>query len=265
MPELALIDAGFKYGNNVVLQRVNLAAVRGEFCGIIGPNGSGKTTLLKGMAGLIRTYEGAVQLDGQNIRKYNHEYIARNIALVPQNAILPELFTAREIVLMGRTPHLGRLRYESSTDIGIACRALEITRTLSLADKHINELSGGERQRVIIPRMLAQEAGILLLDEPTANLDMNYQSEILSFLKEICREKDLSIFAALHDLNLASQYCDRLIILKDKTIWKQGKPSDIIDAPTIKAVFGANIHVFKHPLNGRPATLVTAHDTEGKA
>ncbi len=262
MPELTLHEAGFKYGNNIVLRRVNLAAVRGEFCGIIGPNGSGKTTLLKGMAGLIRPYEGAVNLDGKNISSYNHEYIARNIALVPQNAVLPELFTAREIVLMGRTPHLGRLRYESARDIGISCRAMEITQTLPLAGKHINELSGGERQRIIIARMIAQEAGILLLDEPTANLDINYQTEILNFLRKLCKEKDLAIFAALHDLNLASQYCERLIMLKDKSIWKQGKPADIIDAPTIKDVFGVNIHVFKHPLNGRPATLVTSQSPD---
>jgi iron complex transport system ATP-binding protein len=232
--------------------------VRGEFCGIIGPNGSGKTTLLKGIAGLIRPYEGAVNLGGKNIGSYNHDYIARNIALVPQNAMLPELFTAREIVLMGRTPHLGRLRYESARDIGITFHAMEITQTLSMAGKHINELSGGERQRIIIARMIAQEAGILLLDEPTANLDINYQAEILNFLRQLCKVKDLSIFASLHDLNLASQYCDRLIMLKEKHIWKQGKPADIIDAPTIKEVFGSNIHVFKHPLNGRPATLVTA-------
>jgi iron complex transport system ATP-binding protein len=262
MPELALVDAGFKYGNNIVLRRVNLAAVRGEFCGIIGPNGSGKTTLLKGMAGLIRPYEGAVTLNGKHIGAFNHDYIARNIALVPQNAVLPELFTARDIVLMGRTPHLGRLRYESASDIGIACRAMEITQTLPLAGKHINELSGGERQRIIIARMIAQEAGILLLDEPTANLDINYQAEILSFLRQLCQEKDLSIFAALHDLNLASQYCDRLIVLNEKHIWKQGKPADIIDAPTIKEVFGVNIHVFQHPLNGRPAALVTSQDQD---
>jgi iron complex transport system ATP-binding protein len=258
MPELALINTGFKYGNNIVLRQINLCTVQGEFCGIIGPNGSGKTTLLKGMAGLIRPFEGAVNLDGKNIVSYNHEYIARNIALVPQNAVLPELFTAREIVLMGRTPHLGRLRYESARDIGIACHAMEITQTLALASKHINELSGGERQRIIIARMIAQEAGILLLDEPTANLDINYQAEILNFLRHLCQEKELSIFASLHDLNLASQYCDRLILLKDKSIWKQGKPADIIDAPTIKDVFGANIHVFTHPLNGLPATLVTS-------
>ncbi len=259
MPELILTDAAFKYGNNIVLRGVNLASIPGRFCGIIGPNGAGKTTLLKAMSGLIRPYEGSVNLDGKSIRSCDHEYIARNIALVPQNAVLPELFSAREIVLMGRTPHLGLLRYESARDIDIACRAMEITQTLSLADKRINELSGGERQRIIIARMITQEAGILLLDEPTANLDINYQAETLNFLRQLCQEKDLSIFASLHDLNLASQYCDTLILLNDKQIWKQGHPEDIIDAPTIRDVFGTNIHVFKHPVNGRPVTLVTAN------
>ena len=263
MTTLILANAGFKYGSHTVLQAINLDTIKGEFLGIIGPNGSGKSTLLKGMSGILRPCTGSVSLNGKDIGSNNHGYIARHIALVPQNAFLPELFTVLDIVLMGRTPHLGLLRYESKQDISIAVKAMQATQTQQLASKHINELSGGERQRVLIARTLAQQAGLLLLDEPTASLDINYQAEILGFLRQLCHAQGLSVVAALHDLNLASQYCDRLVMLNDRGIWKQGKPAEIINSAALKEVFGIDVHVYAHPLNGLPTALVTSRDLAG--
>ena len=258
MSKLTLIHACFGYGSKKVLHDINLETAAGEFLGIIGPNGSGKTTLLKGMAGLINACMGFVGFDGLNIIKYGRENLAKKIAFVPQNPVLPDLFTAMEIVLMGRTPHLGLLRYEGEKDIGIALDAMEITQTAHLARRRVNELSGGERQRVIIARALAQEAQVLLLDEPTANLDINYQAETLNFLQGLCQDKSYTVVAALHDLNLASQYCDRLIMLKDGQVWKQGTPADVIKGESIRVVFGADVQVYQHPLNGLPTAVVTS-------
>ncbi|MCX6000981.1 MAG: ABC transporter ATP-binding protein [Chloroflexi bacterium] len=166
MPGIALVNASFRYGRQLILRDINLETSAGEFLGIIGPNGCGKSTLLKGMSGLLRPHRGYVTLNGVNIAENNHGYTARNIALVPQNVALPALFTVMDIVLMGRTPHLKLLQYEGKLDISIAIDAMEATRTVQLADKRIDELSGGEKQRVLIARALAQQAGILLLISP---------------------------------------------------------------------------------------------------
>ena len=265
MPVISLANAGFRYGERAVLHDITLGTRPGEFLAVIGPNGSGKSTLLKGMCGLLRPFSGSVQLDGRPMDSSSRAQVARKIALVPQGAFLPELFTAMEIVLMGRTPHLGLLKYEGSSDILAAANAMEATETGRLAGRRVNELSGGERQRVLIARALAQQAEILLLDEPTANLDINYQAGILDFLKKLCRERGLSIVSALHDVNLASQYGDRVIVLKDGVIYKQGRPQDVIDSPTLREAFGVDVTVCAHPVNGLPTALVTsAQKVEGR-
>jgi iron complex transport system ATP-binding protein len=264
MSVISLKGASFKYGKHPALGSITLKTRPRELLGIIGPNGSGKSTLLKLMAGLLNSVNSSVCLDGTGITFLKRDHIARKIALVPQNAFLPELFTALDIVLMGRTPHLGLLRYESKADIAIAVNAMEITHTSHLAGKYINQLSGGERQRVIIARAIAQEADILLLDEPTANLDVNYQVEIMNFLRALCQNRGLTVVAALHDLNLASQYCHRLVMLREGAIYSQGLPAEIITPALIKEVFGIDVYVGPHPLNGLPVTLVSGFNhTDG--
>ncbi|MBN1691004.1 MAG: ABC transporter ATP-binding protein [Dehalococcoidia bacterium] len=264
MPVISLEKAGFKYGEKAVLHDITLQTRPGEFLTVIGPNGSGKSTMLKGMCGLLRPSQGSVQLDGRALAGCGRARIARNIALMPQSAFLPELFTAMEIVLMGRTPHLGLLRYEGSSDILAAANAMEATETSSLAGRRINQLSGGERQRVLIARSLAQEAGILLLDEPTASLDINYQAGILDFLKKLCRDKGLTIVSALHDVNLASQFGDRIIVLKDGAAYKEGGPHEVINSRTLQDAFGIDVTVFTHPVNGLPTALVTSAAERGR-
>jgi len=161
-------------------------------------------------------------------------------------------------VLMGRTPHLGLLRYEGSSDLMATARAMEATETTSMAGRRINELSGGERQRVLIARSLAQEAGRLLFDEPTASLDINHQSAILGFLKKLCRDRGITIVSAVHDINLASQFGDRIIVLKDGTIYKEGRPGEVIDSTTLQEAFGTGVTVFAHPVNGLPTAMITS-------
>lgn len=259
MSFISLENAGYKYGKHQALSAITLEARPQELLGIIGPNGSGKSTLLKLMAGLLHPSTGRVCLDGADIMSCKRDEIARRISLVPQSASLPELFTALDIVLMGRTPHLGLLRFEGKRDISIAFHAMQITDTSHLANMYVNRLSGGERQRVIIARALAQEAGILLLDEPTANLDVNYQVEIMNFVQALCREKKLTVVVALHDLNLAAQYCQRLVLLREGHIYSQGTPAEIITPSQIKEVFGLEVYVGAHPINGLPVALVSGN------
>ena len=256
MTAVTMTDACFGYGRKTILQSINLETRDGEFLGIIGPNGSGKTTLLKAMSGLLKAQHGSITFNNADIRSYRREDLAKHIALVPQSAVLPELFTALDIVLMGRMPHLGLIRYEGSHDIQVALDAMEATQTTHLARRRINEVSGGEKQRIVVARALTQEARILILDEPTANLDINYQSEILTFLRKLCRDKNMTVVAALHDLNLASQYCGRLIMLKNGRIYKQGTPIEVIEINAIREVFGAEVMIHPHPFNGLPTTLI---------
>ena len=195
-------------------------------------------------------------LDGQDISSMKRDRLAQLLAVVPQWPMVPLTFTALEVVLMGRTPHLGRLRFEGKRDLKVAWQAMAMTGTQHLAKRPMGEISGGERQRVIIARALAQEAKFLLLDEPTSSLDIKYQVETLDLFKQLCSEHGLGIVAALHDLNLASQYCDRLILLNHGGIHSQGTLEDVITPQAIKEVYGADVYVYPHPVNRLPTTCI---------
>jgi iron complex transport system ATP-binding protein len=245
------------YGERVVLDDVSLEAPPGQMLGVVGPNGCGKSTLIKGVTRLIDARSGSIFIDGKRVDEVGRGDLARLVAAVPQNAALPDLFTAFEVVLMGRTPHLGRFRYESERDFGIAWRAMELTDTASLAKRRVGELSGGERQRICIARALAQQPKILLLDEPTAHLDISHQAQALELVRSLCREENLVAVAALHDLNLAAQYCDRMVMLSDGKVYREGSPAEVISAESIRAVYGAEVMVMVHPLTGSPMVFVS--------
>jgi len=219
--------------------------------------------LLKGITRVIHPFSGHIFIDGRNIGSMKREELARLMATVPQNPILPDAFTAFELVLMGRTPHLGLLRYEGREDIAITWQAMEATRTESLAQRRMGELSGGERQRIVIARALTQQPKVLLLDEPTAHLDINHQIEILDLVKSLCLEQSLTVIAALHDLNLAAQYCDWLVMLNGGRTYAEGIPQDVLTAENIKEAYGADVCVYPHPINKLPITLVTAGGNDG--
>jgi iron complex transport system ATP-binding protein len=264
MFNLRLDKVSLGYGKRTVLHSISLETKPGEVLGIVGPNGSGKSTLIRGITRLISPSSGQIFLDGQNIASMSRLALAQLVAVVPQNPALPELFTALEVVLMGRTPHLGLLKYEGEKDLAIVQRAMEATKTLDFAERRVGELSGGERQRLIIARALAQEPKIILLDEPTANLDINYQIETLNLARQLCLEQKLIVMTTLHDLNLAAQYCDRLVMLSNGGIYCHGAPRMVINAQTIKEVYGAEVYVYPHPVNGLPATLIVSGKDRNK-
>ncbi len=255
MLEMQNITLG--YGKKVVLDHISLSVKCGEMLGIIGPNGTGKSTLIKGICRLLTPKSGHVTIDGHDVATITRTELARLVAVVPQNPNLPDTYTAFEIVLMGRTPHLGRLRFEGMKDFDIAWKAMEMTSTQSLAERRIDEISGGEKQRLTIARALAQEPKLILLDEPTAHLDINYQIETLEFVRKLCREQDVAAVAVLHDLNLAAQYCNRLALLNGGKIHSEGPPEMVITAQNIKEVYGANVCVYPHPINNLPITLIS--------
>jgi iron complex transport system ATP-binding protein len=258
MLNLRLDNVSLGYGKQTVLRNVSFEAKPGEMLGIIGPNGSGKSTLIRGITRLIHPSYGKIFLDSSDISDINRQKLAQLIAVVPQNPTLPEPFTALEVVLMGRTPHLGLLRYEGKKDLAIVKGVMEATQTLAFAERRVGELSGGERQRLTIARALAQEPKIILMDEPTANLDINFQIETLGLARRLCLEQNLIVVVTLHDLNLASQYCDRLVLLSDGKVYCQGIPKTVINARTIKEVYGAEVYVYPHPVNDLPATLIVS-------
>ncbi len=265
MLNLRLNKVSLGYGKRTVLHGISLEARPGEMLGIIGPNGSGKSTLIRGMTRLIQPISGQIFLDGKDIANMSRQDLARLVAVVPQNPVLPELFTAFEVVLMGRTPHLGFLRYEGENDLLIVQKAMKATQTLAFAERRVSDLSGGERQRLSIARALAQEPKIILMDEPTANLDINYQVETLDLVRQLCREQELTVVATLHDLNLAAQYCDRLVMLSNGRVYCHGNPKTVINSQTIKEVYGAEVYVYPHPVNDLPATLIVSDKERNKA
>jgi iron complex transport system ATP-binding protein len=253
---LRLDNVSLGYNKQTVLHNVNFEARPTEMLGIIGPNGAGKSTLIRGITRLIQPISGQTFLDGSAISDIPRQKLAQLVAVVPQNPTLPEPFTALEIVLMGRTPHLGLLRYEGEKDLAIVKSVMEATQTFAFAERRVGELSGGERQRLTIARALAQEPQIILMDEPTANLDINYQIETLDLARELCKKQELIVVVTLHDLNLASQYCDRLVVLSKGTVHCQGTPQTVINAQTIRDVYGAEVYVYPHPVNKLPTTLI---------
>ncbi len=242
----------FRYRNDWVLRDLSLQIGRGEFLGVIGPNGSGKTTLLKILCRLLSPQHGSVLFEGLPLEKMTRSEIAKQIAVVPQESYTLYPFLVMEIVLMGRTPYLGHLMFERPRDLEIARRAMEWTETLSISDRSIDEISGGERRRVLIARALAQEPKVILLDEPTANLDLHHQVEFLNLLLTLNREKGLTIFMASHDLNIAAEFCDRLILLQKGGIFRAGTPSEVITRENIESVYGCEVCVDPHPVTGVP-------------
>jgi iron complex transport system ATP-binding protein len=256
MIELDNVSLG--YDHRAILHDVNMKARPGQVLGLVGPNGSGKSTLIKGMGRVIDLFSGHISVDGRDVRTIRRDELARLVATVPQDPALPGAFTTFEVVLMGRTPHLGLLRYEGGRDLAIAWQAMEATHTQSFAERRVSELSGGERQRLVIARALTQQPKAMLLDEPTANLDINHQVEILNLVKSLCREQSLTVIIALHDLNLAAQYCDWMVMLNGGRVHAEGTPVDILTAPNIKSVYGAEVFVYPHPINRLPTTLITA-------
>jgi iron complex transport system ATP-binding protein len=250
-------QVAFSFNGTPVLDQVDLRLEAGRMIGVIGPNGAGKSTLVKLLSRLLTPAQGHVRLNGHSLARWRPADLARVLAVVPQAPELPPMFTVWEMVLMGRTPYMGWMGQESERDRIVARQAMEETGVYHLTDRLIDQLSGGERQRVVIARALAQEPRVLLLDEPTAHLDINHQVETLSLIARLVRERELAALAIFHDLNLAAQYCEKLVLLDQGQIAAQGAPQDVLTPPMLRQVYGAEVTVGAHPQNGLPVVFPT--------
>jgi cobalamin transport system ATP-binding protein len=234
-----------RYGSTKILENVSLSVKEGDFVGILGPNGSGKTTLLKSVSRTLKPYKGAIFLDKADIYSMKSVDLAKQMAVVPQESNIGFSFSALDIVLMGRNPHMQRFQMESEKDMAIVKRAMLRTNTWQLADRPINELSGGEKQRVVIARALAQEPKILLLDEPLTHLDMINQLEIMDLVKELTVKENIIVLAVIHDLNLAARYCTTALLLKGAKVFAAGTLDEVLTSENIKTVFRVDAIVKK--------------------
>ena len=238
-----------------VLRNISLKISSGEVLGILGPNGSGKSTLLKILMRILIPQRGKVELFGQPHAAFSQAEISRHVAFVPQETQQAFPFTINEMVLMGRYPHHNRtwgLGWEGAQDRAVAMQAMRDLDVFHLGTRLITNVSGGERQRAVIARALAQEPEILLLDEPTAFLDLHHQLEIARIIRRLNRERGLTVVLVSHDLNLASQYCDRLVLLREGEIVTMGSPEEVIARESLEPVYGCPVLLDQHPQTGKP-------------
>ncbi|MEN6433705.1 MAG: ABC transporter ATP-binding protein [Smithella sp.] len=258
MPVIDARNISFSYAAKPVMGNISFAIDEGQVIAVIGPNGSGKTTLLKIINGTLFPDAGQMLIDGKETGRWQRKEIAQKVAIVPQETAMIFPFYAEEIVLMGRFPHLGRYGFEDKKDYKIVHEAMEKTDTLVFADRRFSELSAGERQRVLIARALAQEPKVLLLDESTVFLDLKHQSQFLALLKQLNTEQQLTVIFVTHDINLAAQNADRIILLYSGEIYAIGKPAEVITAANIKEVYDVDAGIDSNPYDGSPrVTLLT--------
>jgi iron complex transport system ATP-binding protein len=251
-PALAAAHVSFTYGGErLVLDDVSAGVARGSIVGLLGPNGSGKTTLLRLLAGTRTPLRGEIAIEGVPVRSLSRRELARRIAVVPQETHSAFDFTAIEIVLMGRYAHLGPFELEGPDDMAIAREALAATGTAALARRRFATLSGGEKQRVVIASALAQASDVLLLDEPTASLDLGFQLEIASVLARLNQERGVTMVVSTHDLNLAASLCSALVLLKEGRVLAEGATGDVLTASNIRSLYGVDADVAVHPRTGR--------------
>jgi len=250
------ISAG--YDAEPVLHDVTMKAEAGEFVGLIGPNGSGKTTLLRVISNILSPEKGQVLLDGVKLQKITRRNLAKTMACLSQDLSLDLSFTVGEVTLMGRTAHLPRIGTETHKDIEIAESAMALADVSHLADRLITEISGGERQRAFIAMCLAQEPKVLLLDEPTNHLDIAHQLSTLDLIRKLNRKNGMTVIAVFHDLNLAAEYCDKLLVLDKGAVESFGPPETVLTSDMILRVYGARVFVEQNRVSNKPHIVLTA-------
>ena len=251
-PTISVNHLSHSFDGRVVIDDLTFEVASGEFFIIIGPNGSGKTTLLKLLVGLLPLKNGHIHLLSKSLTKYTAKSLARQIAYVPQNVPVEFPFTVTQVVLMGRSPYLGVLGFESDEDLRLAHEAMTITDVAHLADRRLDQLSGGEQQRVFIARAICQQPNILLLDEPTAALDLSHQIRLMDLMERLKTEQGVTIVMVSHDLNMAAMYADQLLLISKGRIARNGPPNQVIDYDLLEQVYGCKLVVDQSPLGDYP-------------
>ena len=256
---LSLQDISAGYATKLVLEDITLNVPAGEFVGLIGPNGSGKTTLLRVISGALPTRRGEVWLRGRKLQEMSRRDVAKIVAHLLQDRALGLAFSVREMVLMGRSPHLPRFGREGERDLAIVERVMDLANVSHVADRPITEISGGERQRAFIAMCLAQQPEVLLLDEPTSHLDIGHQLSILDLIRNLNRQSRMTVVAVFHDLNLAAEYCDRLVLLDRGRIAAVGTPVDVLTTEMILNVYKVEVLIERNPVSGAPHVVLAAN------
>jgi len=255
-------DLTVRYGSKTALKNVGLDLQDGEILAVLGPNGSGKSTFIRALSGTLQS-TGSIRESGQDLNSLSSLERARLIAVVPQVTNMPPAFTAWETVLLGRTPYLNFLGQVSAKDENIARMALERVDALELAERRVGELSGGEQQRVLLARALAQSTPVLLLDEPTSHLDIQHQMGLLDLVRQLSREDGSTVLLALHDLNLAARYADRIALLVDGEIKAIGAPKEVLLPELISEIYHWPVQVVDHPFLDTLLVLPGGRSTKG--
>jgi iron complex transport system ATP-binding protein len=251
-PAIKVNNLNHSFGDVSVLENLSFQIPRGDFFVIIGPNASGKTTLLRLFAGTLKAIAGRIDLLEIPLEKYTRRSMAKTIAFVPQNVSVDFPFTVAEIVRMARSPHLGILGLEAEKDLIIANQAMTFTQVDHLAQRKLDQLSGGECQRVFIARAICQETDIILLDEPTASLDLAHQIRIMDLMSELKKEKDITIVMVSHDVNLAAMYGEHLLLLREGQIVSYGNPNEVLTFQNLEAAYGCRLLIDQSPLGTFP-------------
>jgi iron complex transport system ATP-binding protein len=254
-PAIESRNLSFAYKDRAVLHSVSMSVARREMVGILGPNGSGKTTLLKVLSGIL-TGRGEVKLNSKKIESYGRRELSKLFAVVPQESRVNFPYRVAEIVMMGRACYHSAFALEGKEDLDVARASMELTDSLFLSDRYLHELSGGEKQRVMIARALAQEPELLLLDEPSAFLDLKHQVQVFQLLRRLNSERGLTIIAALHDLNLAALFFPRLVMLREGRIYRDGSPSEVLTEKTIEEVYGIRVRVERNLSGEKPHLFI---------
>ncbi|MEJ2039687.1 MAG: ABC transporter ATP-binding protein [Desulfosarcinaceae bacterium] len=252
MNAITVKHLGHAFEGDTVLEDLSFEVPFQSFFIIIGPNGSGKTTLLKLMAGLLRHKKGSIDVLGQDVERYSPRNLARRVAYVPQHASVEFPFSVTQVVLMGRAPHLGWLGFESREDFDLARRAMQITRVEHLAARRLDQLSGGEQQRVFIARAVCQQPEVILLDEPTAALDLAHQVRVMDLMERLKAEQKVTVVMVSHDLNLAAMFADQVLLLDRGRLARSGPPQHVLDYALLEKVYGCTLLVDQSPLGEYP-------------